>query len=238
MINVKNGYFKIDTENTTYLFKVNPLGFLEHIYYGKRISDQSDYSFLEERPGFGYGVTREKDGYLMFIEHASMETSSKGRGDNREVMVETEVEGDIVSEFLFDSYCVVKDFVIPGLPSANHKEETLVIILKDASKKLTLRLYYSTYPGTDVLTKSASLHNESKKKVIIQRLFSSQLDLDSDEFSLLTFDGAWAKERHIHKNPLGYGVTKIDSKCGYSSAYHNPFTVLEKKDTTLRSGDI
>lgn len=238
MISVKNSYFKIDTENTTYLFKVNPLGFLEHIYYGKRISDQDDYSFLEERSGFGYGVTREKDGYLMFNEHASLETSSKGRGDNREVMVETEVDGDIVSEFLFEGYSVVRDFSIPGLPSANHKEETLALTLKDASKKLTLCLYYSTYPGTDVLTKSASLHNESKEKVTIRRLLSSQLDLDSDDFLLLSFDGAWAKERHIHTNPLGFGVTKIDSKCGYSSAYHNPFTVLKKKDTTLRSGDI
>ena len=147
MISIQDRYFKIDTEHSTYLFKVNPLNVLEHIYYGKRIPKESSYEFMEEGQGFGYGVEMKTEGYSMRPEHASLETSIKGRGDNREVMVQLDCHGDLISNFLYEGYEILPSFEIPGLPSANHKEETLMIRLKDSVKNLELRLYYSTYPA-------------------------------------------------------------------------------------------
>ena len=237
MISIQDRYFKIDTEHSTYLFKVNPLNVLEHIYYGKRIPKESSYEFMEEGQGFGYGVEMKTEGYSMRPEHASLETSIKGRGDNREVMVQLDCHGDLISNFLYEGYEILSSFEIPGLPSANHKEETLMIRLKDSVKNLELRLYYSTYPGTDVITRSASLHNLSDKGIVIRRILSSQIDFHEDEFVLKTLDGTWAKERTVHARTLQHGVTKIDSKCGFSSAYHNPFLMLEKPDCSLKYGD-
>lgn len=237
MISISKNYFKIDTPNTTYLFKFTPFGILQHLYYGKRIPNEESYSFLEENEGFGYGALLKKDEHLMFLDHTSQECSFKGRGDNRELFIELDREGDLENEFLFDRYEIRKDFKIPGLPSANHKEETLVIYLLDKSKELELSLYYSTYPDTDVITRSASLKNNSSKEVSIRRFLSCQLDFDEDDFILKTFEGTWAKERLLHARPLQDGITKIDSKCGFSSAYHNPFVVLEKPNATLERGD-
>ncbi len=237
MISIKNNFFKIDTENTTYLFKVNPLGVLEHVYYGKRIPNEESYSFIEENQGFGYGVEMKNDEYRMFPDHASTECSFKGRGDGRELMVKLEDNGDVENEFLYQSHEIIHDFSLPELPSANHKEETLVIRLLDESKGLELSLYYSTYPNTDVITRSASLKNLSSKEVTIRRLLSSQLDFSEDDFSILTLEGTWAQEAQLHERELQFGITKIDSKCGFSSAFHNPFVMLKKKDCVLKSGD-
>ncbi len=236
MITVQGNYFKIDTKKSTYLFKVNPLGILEHIYYGKAIPNEKDYSFLEEGEGCGYGVMMKNDRYLAYLDHLSQECSFKGRGDTRELLLQIDCSGDLECEFLYEGHEILHDFEIPGLPNANHKEETLAIYLKDKAKKLTLCLYYSTYPGTDVITRSSSLKNDSGKKIRINRLLSSQIDFDEDEFILKTFGGTWAKESVLQKRTLQHGVTKIGSNNGHSSCIHSPFVVLEKPDCSLTSG--
>ena len=237
MITVQGNYFKIDTKKSTYLFKVNPLGILEHIYYGKAIPNERDYSFLEEGEGCGYGVIMKNDRYLAYLDHLSQECSFKGRGDTRELLLQIDCFGDLECEFLFEGYKILRGFEVPGLPNANHKEETLVICLKDKAKKLTLCLYYSTYPGTDVITKSSSLKNDSGKKISINRLLSNQIDFDEDEFILKTFGGTWAKESVLQKRTLPHGITKIGSNNGRSSCVHSPFVVLEKPDCSLISGN-
>lgn len=237
MITVENNYFKIDTPNTTYLFKVNPLGLLEHIYYGKYIPNEEDYSFLEEMPGFGYGIEKEDASYHFHPNHSSNEVSFRGRGDNRELILEIEKDDDPECEFFYKGYDIINDFSIPGLPNALNKEATLVIHLYDSKKKLEFNLYYSTYKGNDVITKSTSLKNNDNKPITIRRILSSQLDIAKDDFILKTLDGLWAKERYIHAREVGYGVTKIGAQCGFSSSEHNPFILLEEKGTTLNSGD-
>ncbi len=237
MISIQNGYFKIDTPHTTYLFKVDPLGILEHLYYGERIPNEESYSFLEEKEGYGYGVMMKNDAYSIYLDHASYECSFKGRGDNRELLIELDYRGDLESEFLYQGYEIVRDFAPKGLPSANHKEETLVISLFDKAKDLELRLYYSTYPDTDVITKSVSLHNHSAKEITIKRILSSQIDFAEDEFILKTFGGTWAKEAVMHKCSLPYGTIKNDSKGGHSSASHSPFVMLERPSCSLRHGE-
>ena len=35
--------FRLDTRNTTYQFRVAEFGFLEHLYYGRRIPDTAEF---------------------------------------------------------------------------------------------------------------------------------------------------------------------------------------------------
>lgn len=236
MITANGGVFKLDTKRTTYLFRVLPTGALEHIYYGKKI-DEKDFDFIEEKSLFGCGVKATGGSYANFPDCASFEMSSCGRGDFREPFVIIETDLGSAADFRYIGYQLLNDFTLPDLPCSNNKSETLCITLKDEAKKLTLHLYYSLTDGSDIIVKSASLTNDGDKKVVIRRLMSSEVDILDDGFYLDTLDGAWARERNIFTNPLSQGITKIDSKYGFSSAMHNPYCVLRAKDCTCFHGE-
>ena len=242
MFEVKNNYFKIDTVNSTYLFKVNPIGTLETIYYGKKISSSTSYEFLEEQNLYGAGVTDSgvnPDGsdYQIYNDSASFEFSNRYRGDHRETFIDVSVNDDHECEFLFDHYEIINDFSLNELPTAANKEQTLMISLFDRSKNLELRLFYSTYKDSDVITKSSSLINRSDSTIKVERIMSNQIDLVDKHYLVDTLIGAWAKERHIHTNEVPFGILKIDSKYGFTSARVNPYIVIKEKTTTVSNGD-
>jgi len=57
------------------------------------------------------------------------------------------------------------------------------------------------------------------------------LDIQSDNYFLTTFDGAWIRERMVNRRVIGSGITKIDSKKGVSSSDHNPFIVVSESES-------
>ena len=57
---------------------------------------------------------------------------------------------------------------------------------------------------------------------------SLQLDLTGD-YSVVTFDGGWARERQRHERDAGCGIFINDSKSGYSSHAHNPFIEVKNE---------
>ena len=48
MIKIENGVFSLETQNTSYLFRVTSRGHLEHVYYGNRV-DIADAEALAEQ---------------------------------------------------------------------------------------------------------------------------------------------------------------------------------------------
>ena len=240
MITVHNNLFRLDTPNTTYIFRVAPSRHLQHLYYGARVGEIDDVSFLLEKQGSGQGTSIALDTAegKLFPDNTCFECSSFARGDYRENMV-TVMDGNdsCVCEFLFDSYEFVEGFILPELPMSRNKEQTLALHLTDSARKLRLTLYYSTHADSDVIVKSVALTNESQEEVRLLRVMSNQLDLPEDDFTLDTLDGAWARERYISSEKLRVGVTKIDSKRGVSSNCHNPYVVLKKNGCTLHHGE-
>ena len=241
MITVKNNIFRIDTPNTTYMFRVTPTKHLQQLYYGARIGEIDDVSFLLEKQGSGQGSSialETKEGKI-FPDNTSFECSSVGRGDYRENIV-TILDGNDngVCEFLYESYEMIDGFTLPEMPTSRNKEQTLAVHTVDAARKLKLTLYYSTHKDSDVIVKSVAVSNDGNDEVRLLRVMSNQLDLCEDDFTLDTLDGAWARERYINSEKLRVGVTKIDSKRGISSNAHNPYIVLKKNDCALNHGEV
>ena len=50
MITAQNGIYKLDTDNTSYIFMVTESGHLEHIYYGARV--HADVDAIREKHTF------------------------------------------------------------------------------------------------------------------------------------------------------------------------------------------
>ena len=241
MITVKNNVFRLDTPNTTYIFRVNALKQLEHLYYGARLNGEiKDVDFLVDKQGTGQGtsISIPCKGGKVFPDNTCYECSNVGRGDYRENIV-TICDGNdsTVCEFIYDSYELLSEHVVPSLPNSHGKQHSLAVHLADTARKIKLTLYYSTFADCDVIIKSVAVTNESECEVRLLRAMSNQLDLDSDDFTLDTLDGSWARERYINSEKLRVGVTKIDSKRGVSSNAHNPYVVLKRNGCSLHHGE-
>ena len=241
MITVKNNIFRLDTPNTTYIFRVNALKQLEHLYYGARLNSEiDDVAFLVNKQGTGQGtaIGIESAEGKIFPDNTCYECSNIGRGDYRENLVTICDDKDsTVCEFTYDSYELLDEHEIPRLPNSHGKQHSLAVHLVDSARKIKLTLYYSTLTDCDVIVKSVAVTNEGEGEIRLLRVMSNQLDLDSDDFTLDTLDGAWARERYINSEKLREGITKIDSKRGISSNTHNPYVVLKRNDCTLHHGE-
>ena len=54
---------------------------------------------------------------------------------------------------------------------------------------------------------------------------------------MLSFDGAWIRERYQHERKLTAGECSIGSICGTSSNRHNPFFAIRKGDCNEQAGE-
>ncbi len=239
MITITNNIVKIDTNNTSYIMRATLGGYVEHIYYGAKISDRYDIDAIAIHNGSGQGcsVVRQFDGNTMWPDNCCVEHSSVGRGDYRECIVDiTFADNSCVHELLFDSWQLIDNHTVPELPNTHSKEQTLQIVLVDKARNIRMDMYYSTFEGSDVIVRNNKLTNLDSNGITVNRLMSSQLDLPTSTYTLDTLDGAWAKERYIHSTPLTSGTITIDSKRGTSSNCHNPYIVLRHNKATLDNG--
>ena len=93
---------------------------------------------------------------------------------------------------------------------------------------LVLVLHYTVFPTCDVIARNAELHNDTEGEVSVRRFLSAMVDIPSEDYSLLSLNGTWAKEAHIHERPVSYGILVNDSTTGGSSNRHNPAFMLKK----------
>lgn len=237
----KDNVFHLSTNKTSYVFRALPTGQLEGMYYGKKIRNSSNFEYLYDKHAAGYSNSTpytQKDTSLS-LDHIALEYSSYGKGDYRLPAMELMAcDGNFTTDFVFESAAVTKlKPNLKGLPSSYGDSETLTVIMCDEKLGAELHLFYTVYENSNVITRSARLYNKSKNEIKINSLMSMQLDLQKGEYVMLTFDGAWSRERYKHEHELTSGVCQIGSISGSSSNRHNPFFAIREKETTEHSGN-
>ena len=246
MIRKENSVFILDTTHTTYCFRVMETGHLEHLYYGRKItlSCEEDAKVLVEKQAFAPGNLNayDEEHKSIALEDTRLEMSAYGRGDIREPFIEVvHSDGSYTSDFLFENAEILeKKIELNNMPTAydeNENVKQLCITLKDKQYDLVLELYYSVFEECDVITRSARLINNSAETVKLLRLMSLQLDLDTADYTMTTFNGAWAREMHKTQIPIRVGKHVNASYAGISSSRANPFVMLSKEGTTEDCGE-
>ncbi|MBE6750449.1 MAG: alpha-galactosidase [Ruminococcaceae bacterium] len=228
--------FYLEGKNISYVFRINEVGFAEHLYFGKTIGED-EISYLRCFGGRSCVPTVPgKDGF--FYSHYAPEISFFGTGDYREPTVcVTNDLGDRLCELLYESYEIVPEKpAIKGMPSLKGGE-TLVLHLLDKITGFGADLYYTVYDDCPVIARRIVYKNNSKKTIRLDRAYSFALSIPKSDFVCLTLEGAWGCERHIQKAPMHKGVVSIDSKRTSSSAVLNPFMALLSPDATEESGE-
>ncbi len=237
----KDNVFHLQSEKTSYIFRALPTGQLEGLYYGRRIRNADDFTYLYDKHASGYSNSTpytQKDTSLS-LDHIALEYSAYGKGDYRKPAMQLMPEdGIFTTDFKYKSHAVTK--VKPdlkGLPSSYGESETLTVVLEDTALKAELHLFYTLFSECNVITRSARLINKGDETIKIHSLMSMQLDLPRGDYTFLSFDGAWARERYKSERPLKPGTFEIGSIIGYSSSRHNPFFAIKESDTTEHNGN-
>ena len=240
MITVKNNLFHLATENTSYIFYIDNYGIAEHLYYGHKLKHpEVDLEALIEKhlTGKGNETGLNASDQSFQLENISLEFSTEEKGDYRTPMIAISAGEKKVRtlDLRFTSYKTflgINRFSSP-LPQALGSEENACGIectFTDAAAGVEATFIYTVFASSDVITRRCTIKNLSKEALYLRSAYSAQLDLPTHDYTISTFDGAWARERIEHKHELISGKFVNESRRFASSSDHNPGIILEEKD--------
>jgi alpha-galactosidase len=233
MIKVVDNHFILETSKTSYIITYTESGLLLHDYYGEKV-EFVDFECIRQKleNGRATAVLFENNPHE-FIDDLDLELSTIGVGDYRENMISiNSLPYGYTNCFKYQGYEILENSMVKPLPCSYDETEILRIDLYDEVLDCQLELYYKVFVQADVITKYARIINLSKNDYELERFFSNQIDFRENDFIMMTFDGAWSKERQVNQKRLTSGIYINDSKSGASSNKHNPFVILKKVNTS------
>ncbi len=228
-------------DRISYIIGVAINGELTNLYYGKKIHEKEDFSYIVFRMGMpNIVVDADTESYSMELNR--QEYPSFGTTDFGSPAFEIETDnGSRVSSFVYKSHSIYAGKKgITGLPATYAKDNeamTLEILLEDEAAQMALTLSYTIFDRYPVIARHAVFENRGKNRVRLTRALSCCLDLPDQNYEMMDFAGAWARERIPQVRKLGPGMTSIGSMRGVSSANHNPFVIIKRPNTDDNGGE-
>lgn len=227
--NQQERVFRLDTPHTTYLMGlVGSENFLGHIYYGPSVPDDNMAYLLrlEERPGTPDSNPRER---ASFYDCFPFEYPAWGGGNFREPCLRARTaSGGENCELFYESHRI-----FPGKPSLEglpacygDNSSTLEIVLEDPVLGLRVHLLYTVFEDVDAICRSVRIENGGAEGLDLTAALSACLELDNEDFDLITLHGSWAREQNIDRRPLASGKQGAFSLRGISSHQFHPFLAL------------
>ena len=229
--------FLLQTKNSTYQMKISEYGYLLHLYYGERLTDE-DLSYLIQLQDRGFSPNPNEAGNdrTFSLDFLPQEFSSDGSCDYRLSSIEIK-NGDGSYAFVgkvAKHEIYAGKYSLAGLPSLwiteNDRVDTLEIWLTDPVTQLTVVLCYSVFEEKDIITRAVKVLNESEDTIYLNRIMSMTMDFMDSDYDFIHFDGRHTMEREWSRNPLAYGIQNVGSFRGASSHQHNPFTILCERE--------
>ena len=252
----KTKTFKLDTPNTTYMFRiVDDEGFILHLYYGRCLTDENidDLARIEEPPFVPSKNNRDRGS---FMDCAPFEYPGHGLGDYRDDAFSViNEEGYSATSINYKSYKILPGKPkLPGLPAtfANTNKNieqssdkqnsicnTLEITAEDSANGLEIILSYSVFEDVDAIARSVRVRNTGKyQNIKLTKVLSASYEFYGDDYDTIFMHGTWARERNIDREHLGYGKHYVSSTRGESSHQEHSFIALLSSDANEDYGDV
>ncbi|MGN0431769.1 MAG: alpha-galactosidase [Lachnospiraceae bacterium] len=235
--------FKLDTKSASYVIGiVDAEGFVGHAYFGKKLGEDDVTYLMRTGEAPFTPQTNERD-RLSFLDSFPQEYPTGGIGDYREsAIVVRDNGGHRALQLTMDSYCIYKGKKpLEGLPATWGSEEdteTLELVLTDKVLNIKAVLSYSVFEGIDAVVRSIKLYNEGNSSVFLERIMSASMDMDNKDYDKIMLNGSWARERHIDRTPVNYGVQSMSSLRGEEGHQTHPFMALLEKTATEDTGEV
>jgi len=232
--------FILHTPHTTYMCGIADGKFPGHIYYGARLEDE-DLRYLMRTAEDPYLPSENEREKVRFLNSFPMEYPFSGTGDFREPCVSVlSAQGQEGLELHYEDYRIFAGREVPeGLPHLRGSGEdcdTLEIRLADRIAGVEVYVTYVVFRDTDAIARSARIVNAGSEDVTLTRALSMALHADLEAYEVITLQGSWARERHIHRRGIDCGAIVSESIRGESSHQDNPFLAVVSPATTQTAG--
>lgn len=241
IVDEKTGLFQLITDNTEYQMKSDKYGVLKHLWYGEKTG--CDMEYLQSYPdvGFSGNIYDAGNDRTYSLDTLPLEYACDGVGDYRVTgAAAVHQDGSCALDLRYKSYRISKGkYSIKGLPAVYadvSESETLEIVLKDKYSDIEVTLRYGVLPKLDIITRCASVANNTNEPVILTKAASLCLDIPHGEWEWVHFHGRHAMERLTERMPLCHGIQESSSTRGTSSHHQNPTVLLCSPDCTETSG--
>ena len=236
--------FHLYNEEVSYIMMVLPDGELGQLYFGQRIHDKEDFSYLLELAPRPMSSCVFPEAKTFSLEQIKLELPTYGSSDYRTPAVDIlQPDGSRILDLQYEGYRIERGKPkLAGLPATyteNPDEaKTLIIELHDQKAGVKAEIFYTLFAVGGLLAKSVRYRNVGQDTLRLQRAMSFCLDLPDADYDWLQLSGAWARERHVKSRPLEMGIISIGSRRGHSSHEHNPFVVLKRPSATEQQGEV
>lgn len=236
MLTIKKDLFIIETANTTYAMRLTDHDDIQHLYYGKKLKKEDIKALIPKRELLLVNSLYMAGDVSYGIDDMSFEYSFAHRGDSRPSACILRDGDSEVFDFQFDK--IIQHVKLDKMTAASHDSDIdFTIQMKCPDKDIVLRLNFAVFYDSDVITRWVEVVNHSDKNLSIEKLMSNQLDLKGGKYNLITFDGAWARERYKTTKSIQYGTYNAGSLTGMSSPECNPFFIVAKNNCDNMSGE-
>lgn len=204
--------FVLETENTHYVFGIDPAGYNRHLHWGAKC-DPADYAFTE--------IGDENSNHTMLDEYRQ-ELTPFGSTVYRTCDLKAQfADGCREVALRYTGYQVEGD--------------TLSVAFADAYYPLQVRLGYRVYPGLDIIKRWVEVENTGSVPIFFERLFSAGFSLPGmDPYTFENTNGAWGGEFLPCRTVLDGGNLVYESHRGASNHNQSPYFIAHRGATETR----
>ena len=208
----ENRIFVLETENTHYVFGIDPAGYNRHLHWGAKC-DPADYAFTE--------IGDENSNHSMLDEYRQ-ELTPFGSTVYRTC--------DLKAQFADGCREVALRYTGYRL-----EDDTLRVAFADAYYPLQVRLGYRVYPGLDIIKRWVEVENTGSAPISFERLFSAGFSLPGiDPYTFENTNGAWGGEFLPCRTVLDGGNLVYESHRGASNHNQSPYFIAHRGATETR----
>ena len=208
----ENRIFVLETENTHYVFGIDPAGYNRHLHWGAKC-DPADYAFTE--------IGDENSNHSMLDEYRQ-ELTPFGSTVYRTC--------DLKAQFADGCREVALRYTGYRL-----EDDTLRVAFADAYYPLQVRLGYRVYPGLDIIKRWVEVENTGSAPISFERLFSAGFSLPGmDPYTFENTNGAWGGEFLPCRTVLDGGNLVYESHRGASNHNQSPYFIAHRGATENR----
>ncbi len=186
----------VETADFAVVLQTDKNNYLNMVYCGKKLPQSADYGGIAD----GYQFPSDNSGSY------NNAYTPAGTWNLAEPAIQvTHPDGNPSLDLKYVSHQTTR-------PDANSTLTT--VKLADPVYRLTVTLFYKTWPKLNIVEQWSEISNSEKGPVVLQKYASANLFFPNKSFYLTSFQGTYLKEMQPKEEKLQQGLRTIDTKLG------------------------
>lgn len=234
--------FILETKDTSYQFRIAEYGFIEHLYYGRKVGDRLGHLPVRIRHGFEANPYEAEKDRTISLDVIQQEYPGFGVSDFKVPAISVwNTDGSNCIDLRYKAHSIHKGkYSLNGMPSfwgTNEEWETLKLDLEDPYTHIQVTLLYGVLQECNIITRATIIKNAGEGSVSLNAAHSACIEFPTDKLDVMTFYGSWGNERKVERTAVRHGRITVDSTRGTSSHYQNPSVIICDSNTDEDNGD-